>query len=360
MKTPEGQIRSIRRNAKSWLAILTYNCARSQNQIDTFSQKLRSLAEPLFKSEILQVVIENAIPRPPSHKETPNLKKRVMSRIASKKVKSRLLRFLGILDSKTMVKAEQNPLTLGRLVVTWAVLTDQPPQDFMVGVYPSINRLYEEWRETTGCCGFSDEDYHGHPEESAKFWSGFYRTLIQVTPQENLKHFMEGGIQALGAVIETGGLDKTIYDLLGQATCSVTTDITERIEIALRANPDARYRINIPEFRALVLREETKIGCSKNNDKEALKILLESLSPELKEVVDKKDEILKNSMETIGRRGLLNNLEAALSGQLRPRFVESITRFLKSIKSTTSIWEFDTCALTNENVDSLRRWLFRR
>jgi hypothetical protein len=360
MKTPEQEIKALRKKAKSWLAILTYNCARGQNQIDKLSQRFRSLCEPLLKLGILQEVVQHTIAKSPDHKETPNSKKRVMSRLTSQKVKGRILKSAEIPDNITLAKAEQNQCTLGRIVVTWAVITAQSPQDFMVRAYPNIDRLYKEWHEATGCYGFSDGDCRSHPEESARFWSGFYRTLVRLTPQENLNRLMHDGIQTLGTIIATADLGKTIYKLLGPVSHLITADTVKRIEPAFRANPGAQDKINIPEFQALVLREESRLGWSKSTENKALKTLKSSLTPELKEAVDDKEEIIRSSMEAIGRRGLFNNLLDALSGKLRPRFVESVMRFLKAITHVESRWEFETSSPIKEQMTSIRQWLFRR
>jgi len=132
------------------------------------------------------------------------------------------------------------------------------------------------------------------------------------------------------------------------------------IELALKANPSARERIDIPELKALVLREEVRLGWSRSTEKEAFKTLRGSLSPELKEAVDNRDEVIRSAIESVGRRGLFNNLLDAINEQLRPRFVGSLMRFLKSIVRVESNWEFDTSNVTQENAGSIRRWLFRR
>jgi hypothetical protein len=271
-----------------------------------------------------------------------------------------MLSFPRILTRKALIKDKPRSFTLGRLLITWAVLTDQPPQDFIVKIAPKVNRLYKEWCDCTGCQGVPDEEYHNHEKESARFLSGICRILIQETPEDKLVHFMHTGIKALGAVIGISGLEKEIYKLLGQAVRLVTRDAAKKIESALKTNPSAREKINIPELQALVLREEAKLGWRENADKEAIKILREGLSPELKEAAISKDEVIRSSIESVSRRGLLNNLESALKGQLRARFVESIIRFLKSIVRVESNWEFDTSNFTQENARSIRKWLFRR
>jgi len=348
------------KRAKSWLAILTYYCAQGQTQLGALSERLWSLYESILKPEILQETIRNAIPKTLDEKEAAGIKKRIMSRLTPNKIERRILSSPKIPSRKALAQGKLNSFTLGRLVVTWAVLTHQSTHDFMVRVYPNINRLYRDWRDATGCRGLSDEECRSHPKESALFWSGIYRTLIQATPEENLLHFMQDGIHALGAVIEAPGLGKMIHKLLRQAGRVMTKDTAKRIESALKENPYARERINIPEFKALVLREEAKLGWSKNTDKEAFRILRESLSPELKEAAANTGEIIKSSIESVGRRGLFNNLLDALNGKLRPRFIESIMRFLKSIVRVDSSWEFETSTLIKENTNKICSWLFRR
>lgn len=345
---------------KSWLAILTYNCSRGQNQFDVLSQRLQALFKPVVRPEFLQETIKNAVLETIDVKKATSIKKRIMSRLTPNKVHRRMLNYPQIPGKKILAKDKTNSFTLGKLLITWAVLTHQSTQEFLIKVIPGINRIYQDWHKATGCSGLSDEECRSHPRESARFWSGFLRVLIQETPEENLINFVQGGIQALGAVVGMPGLDKKFYALLGQATRSVTEETAKRIESALKENPHAGERINVPELKALVIREEARLGWSKNADESILKTLRESLSPELKKEVDKTDEVIKSSMEAIGRRGLFNNLLDALNGKLRPRFIESIIRFLKAIMRVESRWEFDNSNLIRENTESIRRWLFRR
>jgi len=360
MNTVEQEIRTLRKKAKAWLASLTYYSARGKINHGIFSQRLQSLFKPVFKPEVLKEAMKDAISETIEATEATGTKKRIMSRLTPNKVYRRMLIYPQISTAKTLQEDQPSSFTLGRLLITWAVLTDQPPQNFIVKIAPKVNRLYIEWRDSTGCRGLSDEEYQGHEKESARFWSGIHRTLIQATPAENLVHFMHTGFEALGDVVGMPGLEKEIYKLLGQASRFVTKDATQKIELALKANPLARERIDIPELKALVLREEARLGWSKRTEKEALKTLQGSLSPEMKEAVDNRDEVIRSSIESVVRRGLFNNLLNALNGQLRPRFVESIMRFLKAIVHVESRWEFDTSNSAQENGGSIRRWLFRR
>ena len=361
MDISESTIRNLRKKAKSWLASLTYYSAQGKVNVDTFSLRLQSLFKPVLKPDILKEAVKDAIPETIEPKEATGIKKRIMGRLTPDKIHRRMLNYPQISGKKIPVKDKTNSLTLGRLLIVWAVLTDQSPHDLIGRVSSDVTRLYIEWRDSTGCLGLSDEECYGHPKESAQLWSGIYRTLIRETPAENLVHFIHVGIKALGAVIEMPGLEKEIYKLLSQASRFVAEDVARKIESALNANPNARKRINIPELKALVLREEAKLGWSKHTEKDALKTLRGSLSPELKEAVDSNEEAIRSSMEAVGRRGLLNNLEAALKGQLKPGFIESIWHFLQSLsRKATSEWEFETSSLIKEQMGSIRQWLFRR
>jgi hypothetical protein len=359
MITEEQEIRILRKKTKSWLASLTYHAAQGNINLNILSQRLMSLYQPVFKPEILRETMRNAIPTSLNEKDTAGIKKRIASRLTPGKVERRMLDYSLAISRKNLAQKKKSS-TLGRFVIIWAVLTHQSTQEFLIKVEPGINRIYQDWYKATGCSGLSDEECRSHPRESARFWSGFLRVLIQETPEENLINFVQGGIQALGAVVGMPGLDKKFYDLLGQATRLVTEETAKRIESALKENPYAGERINVPELKALVIREELRLGWSKNADESILKTLREGLSPELKKEVDKTDEIIKSSMEAIGRRGLFNNLLDALNGKLRPRFIESIIRFLKAIMRVESRWEFDNSNLIRENTESIRRWLFRR
>ena len=360
MDISESTIRNLRKKAKSWLASLIYYSAQGKVNVDTFSRRLQSLVRPVLKPDILKEAVKDALPETIKPKEATVIRKRIMGRLTPDKIHRRMLNYPKISGKKIPVKDKTNSLTLGRLLIVWAVLTDQIPQDFVVKVAPNVNRFYEEWHGLTGCQGLSDEECYGHPKESAQLWSGIYRTLIRETPAENLVHFINVGIRALGAVIEMPGLEKEIYKLLGQASRFVAEDVARKIESALKANPDAKDKINIPELKALVLREEAKLGWRKNTETEAIKTLHNSLSPELKEAVYDNEEVIKSSLETVSRKGLLNNLHDALKGQLRPRFIGSIMHFLNSIVHVESTWEFDTSNLTQDSAASIRKWLFRR
>ncbi len=360
MDISESTIRNLRKKAKSWLASLTYYSAQGKVNVDTFSRRLQSLFKPALKPDILKEAVKDALPETIEPREATSIKKRIMGRLTPDKIHRRMLNHPQIPGNNIPVEDKTNSLTLGRLLVVWAVLTDQIPQDFIAKVSSNVNRLYIEWRDSTGCLGLSDKECYGHPKESARFWSEFLRILIRETPSENLVHFMHVGIKTLGAVIEMPGLEKEIYKLCGQASRFVAEDVAWKIESALKANPNTRKRINIPELKALVLREEARLGWSKRTEKDALKTLRGSLSSELKEAVDNNEAAIRSSMEAVGRRGLLNNLEAALKGQLKPRFIESIWHFLQSLPSkVTSKWEFGTSNVTKEGSGSIRRWLFR-
>ena len=360
MNKPEKEIKGLRRKAKSWLTMLIFYCAMGQTQLDVLSQRLKSLYEPVLSPEILQGIVRSAIPRILDKKETAEIKKRIMNRLTPNKFERRMLSLPQIPSETTPVGVKPNSFTLGRLVGVWTVLTDQPLEEFMVRVYPAIDHLYREWYETTGCCGLSYEDCNNHPKESGQFWSGFCRALIQATPQENLSRFIQSGIQTLSNRHQPTGTDWPINELLSQACNLIVQDTAQQIDSALKTNPCARDMINIPELEALVLREEAKLGWTNNTDKEALKILRESLSLELAEAVNGKDEIIKSSVEAVGRRGLFNNLLAALDGQLKSKFIESIIHFLKNIVRVESSWEFDTSNLFEKNARSVQKWLFRR
>ncbi len=346
---------------RSWLAILIYNCARGQNHFKVYSQRLRSLYEPVYKPEILWETIGNNIPKTPDGKGAANVKKRIMSRLTPNKMERRMLNFPKMLGKVNVAGVKPSSFTLGKLVVIWAILTDQSAKDFIIKIYPRVNRMYKDWRNITGCRGLSDEECYSHPKESARFWSGICRTLIRETPEENLINVIQGGIESLGTVIEIPGPDKKIYELLGQVSRIITEDAAKRIESAFKANSLARNRINIPELQVLVLREEEKLGWGKNTEEQAVRILRENLSQELKEVAGNKDEVIKGSMEAVGRRGLLNNLETALKGQLRPRFIGSIWHLLQNMsKCVSSTWDFESSALIKEQRISIRQWLYRR
>jgi len=315
------------------------------------------LFKPVVRPELLRGTIEEATAKTLDEKEAKDVKKRIKSSLTPNKVERKILGFPKISDRK----ARPFLLTPLRLVVTWVVLTNQPPEDFIVRVFPDINRLYQDWRDKTGCSGLSDEECRSNQEESNRFWSGFFRALIQATPEEDLVHFMQSGIGKLGALIGYPGLDKKIYELLRQASHLMAADTLERIKSALKENPHVRHMINVPELQALILREEARLGWSKNGDKDSTKTLWEGLSPELKETVGNKGEVIRASMEAVGRRGLSNNLEAALKGQLKPRFIESIWHFLQSIsRRITSEWEFETSSPIKEQLVSICQWLFRR
>lgn len=360
MKSVEQESRTLRKEAKTWVASLTYYSVRGKINIVMFSQRLQSLFKPLFKPEILQKAVKDGMSGKTEAEEAINIKKRIMRRLTPDKTHKRMLSYPKIPARKAQVKEKPCSFTLGRLLVTWAMLTNQSPQDFIVKVFPNVSRIYVEWRDSTGCRKLSNEEYYRYPQESVCLLSGICRTLIQATPEENLIRFMHTGIKAVATVIEMPGLEKEFYKLLGQASHLMTKDATKKIKSALKANPNARESISIPELKALVLREEARLGWSSNTAKAAIKTLHGSLTPELKEVVEDNEEAIRSSIEEVSRRGLFNNLLDALNGQLRPRFVKSIMRFLKSIVRMESNWEFNTSSSTQDNAGGIRRWLFRR
>jgi len=359
MKTVEQEIITLRKRAKSWLASLTYYSARGKINPGLYCDRLHSLLKPLFKSEILQEALSDAIPEAKDTQDPLNIKKSIISRLTPNKFYGRMLSYPRIPAGKTQVKEQPHSVTPGILIVTWAVFTNQPLQDFIERIFPKISRLYIEWLDSThrGVPGKANQD---NDKKSARFWSGICRTMIQATPEENLTNFMQTKIKALGTVIGMPDMEKEMYTLLGQASHFMTKDKARKIKSALNANPNARKSMNIPELKALVQREEARLGWSNTTAKAAIKTIESSLSPEVKEAIEDNEEVIGSSIEEISRRGLFNNLLDALNGQLRPRFVESITRFLKSIVHVKSNWEFDTSDSAQENFNSIRRWLFRR
>lgn len=360
MKPLEQDIKVLKKKAKSWLAILIYQCAQEEIDLEALNKRFLSLFQSLLKPDILRRTLKNFIPGTINIKEATSLKKILITQFTPNKVYKRMFSYPQIYVHEAPVKDKPDSLTLGRFLIVWAILTNQYPKDFIAKVSSNITRLYAEWTNSTGCSSLSDEECYSHPKESAQFWSGILRIIIQATPEGNLIHSLNSGLNALGAVVDMPTFDREVHGLIDQASHLVTNDATEKIESALNVNPSARERINIPELKALILREETRLGWSNNTENEALKTLVSSLSPELKKTVDDKEEIIRNSMEAVGRRGLLNNLLDALNGQLRPRFVENIMQFLKSIVHVKSYWEFDTSNCTHENAGSIRSWLFRR
>ena len=361
MKTTEQEIRTLRKKAKSWLAILCYDCAKGAAHLTLFSKRLQSLCEPVLRPEILKEIIRNNLPKTESKEEAYTTKKRIMSRLTPDKVSRRVLSFPKIRIRKAPNNNQAFSLTLGRLMIIWAVLTNQPVADFAERILPDVNRLSRDWHDATGCTGLSDEECSNHQKETAIFWSGFYRTLIRATPEENLIQFRQNGLRALGAVLETAGMGKMIVKLIGQAIRLITKDTTQKFKFALKENPQAKKRIDIPELQALVLREEIRLGWNNNTQQDAQEILQEGLSPELKEAIDEKEEVIRSSMEAVGRRGLFNNLMASIDGQLKSRFVNTIQRFLQSMTTrVVSTWEFEPSTSIKEQMNRISQWLFRR
>ncbi len=360
MLTTKQEIRILRKKAKSWLAILTYNCSRGQNQFDVFSQRLQALFKPVLGPEFLQETIKNAVLETIDVKQATSIKKKIMSRLTPDKVRRRVLNFPKIHFRKVQEQNQAFPLTLGRLVIIWAVLTNQPVEDFTVRILPKIDRLFRDWHNTTSSGGLSDVESDSHLKEPAIFWSGLFRILIRATPEENLIQFRQNGLRVLGAVLEMAGMGKVIIRLIGQTIRLITKDTTQKFKSALKENPQVKKRIDIPELQALVLREEIKLGWSNNTQEDAQEILQDGLSRELKEATHKKEEAVRSSIEAVGRRGLFNNLLVAIDGQLKSRFVNTIQRFLHSISArVVSTWEFEPSTSIKEQMNNISQWLFR-
>ena len=357
----EDKVRTIRKKAKSWLAVPTYYCAQNQIELDTLSQRLKSIYKSMFQFEHLRGGISGMVSQLMNQREIPGLKKKLMGKRVSRRIESRVFEYTKILARKALVKSKPNTSTLGSLVTSWAMLTEQLPTEFMGRVKPGIERLYKDWQNKTGCNGFSDNECLSHPTIFAEFISAFYRVLIQESPEEKLNYLLRNGISSFRTDnIDTEGIDKTMGDLIDQASYLITIDTIEKMESALKSNPEARAKITMPEFQALVFREEAKQGWKEGKDKDAIKILRESLDSDLKEEVNNEDEIIKSSIGLISRRGLLNNLLDALNGNLWRSFTEIIRGLLNNIKDVVSNWEFDTGDSYKGNTNNIRNWLFRR
>ncbi len=361
MKTTEQEVKTLRKKSKSWVAILFYDCAQGVANLKFFSRRLQTLFQPVLRSGITGDIIRNAVPKTVSEEDAQTIKKGIMCGLTTAKVKRRMLSFPKIRIRKAPDQNQAFPLTLGRLVIIWAVLTNQPVEDFTVRILPKIDRLFRDWHNATGCSGLSDVESDSHLKETAIFWSGLFRILIRATPEENLIWFMHGGLRALSTLLETAGMGKVIVMLIGQATRLITKDATQKFKSALKENPQVKKRIDIPELQALVLREEIKLGWSNNTQEDAQEILQDGLSQELKEATDEKEEAVRSSIEAIGRRGLFNNLMDAIDGQLKSRFVDTIQRFLRSMSTrVVSTWEFEPSTSIKEQMNNISQWLFRR
>ncbi len=351
----------MRKKTQSWLAVLVYYCAQNQIELNTLSQRLKSLCKPVFQPEYLGGVISRTVSQILKQGEIPDLKKKLMCKSASRRMENRVLEYTKILANKPLTNSKPNISTLGELIESWTTLTEQPPIDFMRRVKPGIEKLYIEWQTKTGCHGFSDDECLSHPKEFTEFFSGFYRVLIQETPEEKLNYLLRKGISSFSTnTIKITSSGKAMDELHGQASYLVTADIVSKIESALKLNSEARVKITMPEFQALVFREETKQGWREGIDKDAIKVLQKSLGSEFSEGMNNEDEIIRSSIESISRRGLINNLLDALNGRLRPKFTEIIRGLLRNIRDVVSSWEFDAAVLNKGDESNIRNWLFRR
>jgi hypothetical protein len=120
MKTAEQDIRTLRKEAKTWLACLTYYSARGKINLGTCCERLRSLFKPLFKPEILQKALSGAIPEAKDTKDTLSIKKSIMRRLTPNKVYRRILSYPEISNNETQIKDKASSGTPGMLIVSWA------------------------------------------------------------------------------------------------------------------------------------------------------------------------------------------------------------------------------------------------
>ena len=104
MKTAEQEIRVLKKRTKSWLASLTYYSARGKINLGTCCERLQSLFKPLFKPEILQKALSDAIPEAKDTKDPLSIKKSIMSRLTPNKVYGRMLSYPKIPARKAQVK----------------------------------------------------------------------------------------------------------------------------------------------------------------------------------------------------------------------------------------------------------------
>lgn len=351
--------RRIKRKADSWLGTLVYHTARNDIPTQTLSQRLQGIITPLLTPETIKEATNSALGGLSSSDFAISLKDRMAKRCVSDRVLKHISVMHEVYDWRSISPDAEAPQTLGELIERWAELTKQDEQDFQMRIYPRLVSLSRNWWRKTKALGLTDEEVFKHPEEAAEFMSGLIRLLIAETPTSKMNEIIRLGFQEL-ANTSPDAMQPELQHSLAEAADFTTWRTCNKIGNAFEQNPDAREAISTPEVTALVTYEEARQGWKEGKDKDAIKILRESLDSELKEEVNNEDEIIKSSIESISRRGLINNLLDALNGQLRQRFNEIIKTLLRNIKEVVSTWEFDTGDSDKGNTNNIRNWLFRR
>lgn len=351
--------RRIKRKADSWLGTLVYHTARNDIPTQTLSQRLQGIITPLLTPETIKEATNSALGGLSSSDFTISLKDRMAKGCVSDRVLKHISVMHEVYDWRSISPDAEAPQTLGELIKRWAELTKQDEQDFQMRIYPRLVSLSRSWWRKTKALGLTDEEVFKHPEEAAGFMSGLIRLLIAETPTSKMNEIIRLGFQEL-ANTSPDAMQPELQHSLAEAADFTTWRTCNKIGSAFEQNPDAREAISTPEVTALVMYEEAKQGWKEGKDKDTIKILRESLDSELKEEVNNEDEIIKSSIESISRRGLINNLLDALNGQLRQRFNEIIKTLLRNIKEVVSAWEFDTGDSDKGKTNNVRNWLFRR
>lgn len=359
LRRPVQRIR-IKRKVDAWLGTMLYHSARGQVDSSAFGRQLQSIVGPAIRPQAIQQTFRDAVGQVAPGADDLELKGRVLARCTPQRMAEQISFAQEALAWRPLAQKGKKPQTIGEVIQGWAELTGQSPAEFEQRVYPKLKGLLQDWRRKTRCLGLTDEEVFGRPKEAATFLAGFWKVLIEETPEANLAELGNTACTLI-AKTPTSKLQAQFHDLLGQASEFTAWRASRETAAALEANPKARVALSTPEVAALVRYEEQKQGWGDAH--QAIELLETSLASELQDRTRGRPTktLILNVLRSAARRSLLSNLRDAVNGQLRGRLVETALRWVeKEGAQVATHWEFPESPLEKQNMNGIRRWLFRR
>lgn len=358
-KLPE-EIKTLRRKIKPWFGVLTYDNARGKLDRGITANRLKSVIEPLLKSESIEAITNDSNLDLPEVDDA-TMKKRILRKMNPDNFSEKLsdiheMLKASSLDDKDNPSLISNGFTM--IILRWAQITGQD-LGFVRRATQRLAILFKEWQTETGLHSFSDSETYQNPKEYGRFFSRFSHILLEETPEEALSKARKFFIDTIKKYPEIN-LESVLKEVLPPVTGYITRKTEEKLNSAFKTNPKAKRDISSPEVGSLAELEKKKQGWGGDMNK-ATELLEEGIKEELSNLEYRPDKAtLTSTVKSVGRQSLISNIYQALDGKLKPRFIDAITKAMKRIyRQVKSYWDFSESGI-DSNYKSIQQWLFRR